>query len=65
MPGPINCRFCRTVVCRADLVTVRTCQRCWHGWIDVEMRRLSALGRFLMRRELRLQREAESYRWEV
>ena len=65
MTSPINCRFCRSVVYRADLVTVRTCQPCWQGRIDAEMRRRSVWGRRKMRRVLRLQREIERYQWDV
>jgi len=65
MTAPTNCRFCRSVVYRADLVTVRTCRSCWEEDIDVRLKSRSLWARRGMRRALRSQREIERYRWEV
>jgi len=65
MTGPTNCRFCRSAVYRADLITVRTCQPCWQQGIDLQLRSRSLWSKRAMRRTLRAQRQTERYRWEV
>jgi hypothetical protein len=65
MTGPINCRFCRSTVYRADLVTVRTCQLCWQERINVVIQRRGLWGRWVTRRALRTRREIERWQWEV
>ena len=65
MTGPINCRFCRSTVYGADLVTARSCQLCWQERINIAIQKQGLWERWLTRRALRTQREIDRWQWEV